>query len=311
MARPTLWVRAMQRLAPAWLAASSMLAALGCGAAPQSQIPSAAEAIDRMRKTYSCSRGLQGEASLDYFDEQGRVTGGVLYYAMLPERLRFDVVSPFGVTISTLTSNGEDFALYDLQNKAFLYGPANTCNVSRFTQVPLPPFVLAQLLRGEAPVLVHDPAQTTLEWESGLFSGGHYVLSVRSKHEAFEEIRLAPAPRDFNLPWQSQRMRVTSVRVEQRGVTLYDATLKDHRVVRTKAALPDPDGLAPPLSPSGPACSAEVPRSVRIEVPPSGRDLVFKNSEQWHNPPVPPGVFEQRCPPGMHCRFSTCEGRDG
>jgi hypothetical protein len=227
---------------------------------------------------------------------------------MLPEQLRFDVISPFGMTISTLTSDGQDFALYDLQNKAFLYGPASTCNVARFTQVPLPPFVLAQLLRGEAPVLVHAETDASIEWESGWFSGGSYLVRLRSKYDAREEIRLMPTPGDFDKPWQEQRMRVLSVAVQQQGVDLYEATLKEHRSVRTKPELPDPDGLAPPLPPSGPSCRAEVPRSVRIEVPPSGRDLVFKNKEQWHNPPLVPNVFEQTCPPGMHCRFSTCGG---
>jgi hypothetical protein len=259
-----------------------------------------------MRSTYACSRGVQGEASLDSFGEEGRVRGSVLYYAMLPERLRFDVVSPFGVTLSTLTSNGEKFALYDLQNKTFLHGPANTCNVARFTQVPLPPFVLAQLLRGEAPVLVHQESDASIEWDSGLFSGGSYVVRVQSQHDAREVIRLTPTPADFDRPWQEQRMRVLSVAVEQRGVELYEATLRDHRGVSTKPALPDPDGLGEALPPSGPACGAEVPRTLRIEVPASGRDLVFHNEQQWHNPPLPPHVFEQTCPPGMRCRLSSC-----
>lgn len=290
-----------------WAGVSALLLP-ACGSAPQSRFPTAKDAIERMRSTYECSRGLQGEASLDYYGDEGRVRGGVLYYAMLPERLRFDVVSPFGVTISTLTSDGKDFALYDLQNKTFLYGPASTCNVARFTQVPVPPFVLTQLLRGEAPVLVHRDVDASIEWRNGFFSGGSYLIRLRSKHDAREEIRLIPTPADFDKPWQQQRVRVLGVRVEQKGVDLYEATLKDHRGVHTKAALPDPDNLGPPLPPSGPQCSAEVPRSVRIEVPPSDRDIVFKNKEQWHNPPLIPHVFEQKCPPGMRCRFSSCGG---
>src|SRR6187397_2977280 len=105
-------------------------ASVACHGAPASQFPTGAAALDRMRATLACSRGIQGEAELDYFGEEGRVSGSVLYYASLPDRLRFDVISPFGVTVSTLTSDGKDFALYDLSNKSFLYGPATSCNVA-------------------------------------------------------------------------------------------------------------------------------------------------------------------------------------
>ncbi len=279
----------------------------GCGAAPQSAIPTANDALARMRSTLACSRGVQGEATLDYYGDEGRVTGSVLYYAILPNRLRFDVISPFGATISTLTSNGQDFALYDLQNKRFLYGPASACNVARFTRIPVPPFALAQMLHGEAPVLVHQPSQATIEWDSGLFAG-NYLIRIASKHQAYEEIRLVPRPSDFDKSWQVQRLRVLGVQVEKKGVTLYQATLRGHHAVKTKPALPDPDGLGPSLPPSGPECSAEVPASLRIEVPPNGQDVVFKNREQWHNPPLPPNVFNQSCPPGMSCRFASCTG---
>lgn len=280
---------------------------VACHGAPPSQFPNGEAALERMRATVACSRGVQGEAELDYFGEEGRVTGSVLYYAALPDRLRFDVISPFGVTVSTLTSDGRDFALYDLQHKDFLYGPASACNVARFTRVPVPPFALAQLLHGEAPLLVHEPGQAQIEWDSGLFSG-QYLVTIASKHGATEEIELVPVPDDFEKPWQQQRVRVRSVRVEKQNVPLYVATLRGHRTVRTARVLKDPDGLSAPLSPSGPACSAEVPQSLRIEVPPSGQDIVFRNKEQWHNPPLPAGVFVQPCPAGMSCRYSSCDG---
>jgi len=281
-------------------------ACVACHAAPASQFPTGAAALDRMRATLACSRGIQGEAELDYFGEEGRVSGSVLYYASLPDRLRFDVISPFGVTVSTLTSDGKDFALYDLSNKSFLYGPATSCNVARFTRVPVPPFALVQMLHGEAPMLVHQADQAEVEWDGGLFSG-QYVVRIASKHGATEEIDLVPVPGDFDKPWQEQRVRVLNVRVEKQGVELYAASMRGHHTVATQRPLKDPDGLSAPLMPTGPACSAEVPQSLRIEVPPSGQDVVFRNREQWHNPPLPPGVFAQPCPKGMSCRYSSCD----
>ncbi len=72
-----------------------------------------------MRETYACSRGQRGEAKLDYFGSAGRVRGDLWYLTSLPDKIRFDVVSPFGATLSTLTSDGERFALFDLRQKTF------------------------------------------------------------------------------------------------------------------------------------------------------------------------------------------------
>jgi len=254
-----------------------------------------------MRDTHACSRGVQAEAKLDYFGDEGRVRGNVLYMAALPDSVRFDVFSPFGVTLSTLTSDGTQFSLFDFKDKAFLYGPANACNVARFTQVPVPPFALAQLLRGEAPVLVHEPAAARIAWE-----GGEYVVRIDSTRAAKEEIHLEPHPDDWARPWAEQRVRVLEVRVEQQGIDLYRAYMADHRAAQTAAPREDPDGLDPTVPPSGPACQAEVPRRLRLEVPDTDQELVLRNKEVAHNPPLIEGVFRQPVPRGVKVRYSAC-----
>src|SRR5687768_3812008 len=90
------------------------LALGGCArAAPPSVFPTAADAIGRMRATSSCNRGVQAESKVDYFGEMGRVRGSTLFVTSRPDRVRFDVFSPFGMNLSTLTSNGAEFALLD------------------------------------------------------------------------------------------------------------------------------------------------------------------------------------------------------
>ena len=111
---------------------------VGCGAPPQSQFPDAQAAIDRMRATQACSRGLSGDSKVDYFGDRGRLRGNTLFILSRPERLRISVYSPFGVTLSTITSNGKDFALLDVSQREFWHGPANACNASRFLSVPAP-----------------------------------------------------------------------------------------------------------------------------------------------------------------------------
>ena len=51
----------------------------------------------------------------------------------------------------------------------------------------------AELLRGEAPVLVHEPAAATIEWESG-----GYSLNLRGKNQAEQTIVLVPLDADWN-----------------------------------------------------------------------------------------------------------------
>lgn len=274
----------------------------GCATPPPpSRFPTADDALSRMHATFACSRGIQGEAKIDFFKGHQRVRGNVLYFAVLPEKVRFDVYSPFGVTLSTLTSDGQHFALFDLKDKEFLYGPANACNVARFTQVPMPPFALVELLRGEAPVLVHTPEQARIEWSSG-----SYLINISSKHSATEQIRLVPRPDDWYRPWQQQRVRVVEVDVEQQGIDLYRALMEDHEVAHTAKPRVDPNGLLPPVPPSGPACSAEVPRRIRMEVPGTEQDLILVDKSVTHNPPLIAGVFTQQTPGGVRTRYATC-----
>lgn len=282
--------------------ASLLLTLAGCATSPPpSRFPSADAALGRMHATFACSRGIQGEAKIDFFKGHQRVRGNLLYFAVLPEKVRFDVYSPFGVTLSTLTSNGRRFALFDLRDKEFLYGPANACNVARFTEVPVPPFALVELLRGEAPVLVHTPNQASLAWSSG-----SYLIKISSRHAATEEIRLEPRPDDWYRPWQQQRVRVLEVEVQQQGIELYRVLMEDHEAAHRAKPRVDPQGLLPPVLPSGPVCNAEVPRRIRMQVPATDQDLILEAKSVTHNPPLIAGVFSQRAPGGVRVRHATC-----
>src|SRR5271163_4544518 len=143
------------------------VAALGlCGCfarAPASMAPSAVAALDRLRETGQCGVAVQANAKIDHFGKQGRVRGDLLLFAQAPANLRLDVVSPFGVTLATLTSDGSRFALADLRDKRFYVGPASACNIARLTTVPVPGHVLGELLRGQAPLLKRE-GEPTIAW---------------------------------------------------------------------------------------------------------------------------------------------------
>jgi outer membrane lipoprotein-sorting protein len=278
-------------------------AATGCArSAPPSRFPDAQSLLARLHDEQRCSRGLSAEGKIDYFGKEGRVRGSLMFMASSPDRVRLDVVSPFGATISTLTSNGTDFALYDLRQRVFLHGAANACNLGQFTHVPMPPHALVSLLRGEPPVLLHQPPQATLAWE-----GGRYVVRIVSDHAATQEIAISPSDADYDKPYAQQRVELESVEVRQQNYVLYRAELQQYEVAKTAPPRSDPDGIDPDVPPSGPECGARLPRRLHLEVPSEEQDLVLTVSEIAHNPPLRPGVFEQRPPGGVVVRSSPCQ----
>jgi outer membrane lipoprotein-sorting protein len=285
------------------LALLACLAATGCyRSPPASRFPDAQSLLSRLREQQSCSRGLSGEGKLDYFGKEGRVRGTVLFMASSPDRVRLDVVSPFGATISTLTSNGTDFSLLDLRQKVFLRGPASACNLAQFTHVPMPPHGLVSLLRGEPPLLTHAPASATLSWEEG-----RYVVRIPSQHEATQEIAISPSDADFEKPFGQQQLSLSSVEIRQQSYVLYRAELAQHEPAQTAPARSDPDGIDPDVPPSGPACRASVPRRLHLEVPAEEQDLVLSISDIVHNPPLGAHTFEQQVPGGVAVRTSPCQ----
>ena len=283
--------------------ASSLLG--GCAvhvAAPASSPPTADDALGRMHETFACANGIQAEAKIDHFGGHGRVRADLMLFAARPANLRMDVFSPFGVNLATLTSDGQKFALADLHDKTFYFGPATACNIARLTSLPVPAHVLVNLLHGEAPVLRHAPSGTTIAWDDH----GYWVLTIAGNNESQEEIHIAPRPDDFGKPWSQQRVRVLDVRVVQQGYVLYHAELSDQQPTPTAGARIDPEGIDPPIPPSGPVCDAETPRKIHMEIPNPSADVRFSYGDIKWNPPLPAGVFEQAPQPGMRQSRVDC-----
>lgn len=291
------------RFAPVEVLFVGVLATMAACASPppKSQFPSARSAIERMREMQACSRALRGEAKLDYFDDQGRIRVKTLFISAHPKNVRFDLLSPFGSPLATLTSNGEAFALLDQEQKAFFVGPARECNVERFLRVPIPPEGLVQLLAGEAPILIHQPEQSTIAWKDGL-----YEVTIAGKHEAVQSLKFRLPESDRAKEFSAQRLQLVEVLVKQAGVELYRAELQGYAPAKTAAPRVDPEGLDATVFPSGPACQASVPRRIRFIVPISERDVVFDQVEIEHNPPLIDGVFQQVQPGGTTLRRSDC-----
>lgn len=274
--------------------------ALG-GCPPASQYPTARAAIEQVRQTHQCSRGLRGEATLDYFDPERRVRVDAYYQVAHSNRVRFDLVSPLGTPLSTLTVDDQEFRLLDREARAFHIGVPNACNVERFLRVPVPPEVLVQLLTGVPPVLAHAPEDEQISWDDGA-----YVVDVKGDNATTQRLVFELVPADHEKPYAQQRLRLREVFVSQAGVELYRAELRDYEPTKMAEARIDPDGLEPPIPPSGPACAAEIPRRIRFEIPISSRDVVFEQRDAEHNPPLLADAFRQEKPPGVRRETSVC-----
>jgi len=297
-------MRAASLLARICLAASALLMT-ACGKSPPASVfPNAEAALDRMKATYACANGVQGEAKIDVFAPRGRVRGELLLLAVNPDRVRFDVISPFGALIYALTADGQRFQMLDTKEKQFLHGPASACNLARMTRVPIPGHALVSILRGEAPLLVHQPHQATIAWDP---SNGHYRVLLSSTRDARQEVHLAVRPDDWDKPWAQQRLRVMYVLVSQRGGDLYSAELSNHEAATTAPPRVDPEGIDDPIPPIGGQCDAELPRSIHMRVPYTDDDVIFQYKKAHWNPPIISGAFEQPTPGGVRSIYVTCD----
>lgn len=293
--------RHLLRAVAAMTAGLTLMVVGCCRTPPPSRFPTARDALTRMKRTYECANGVQGEGKIDHFSPKGRVRGDIYIFAVNPARVRIDVASPFGQMLYTLTSNGHTFRMLDVKGKQFLHGPADACNLARLTQVPVPGHVLVSLLRGEAPLLVHRPSDAVIDWDCDA-----YRVQINSKNDATQELRLDVVDEDFEKPWQEQRLRLLSMTVWQKDTVLYTADLRNHELTHTAPPREDPDGLDDPIPPSGGPCDVEVPQSIRIQVPHSDDDVVFQYKKVKFNPPIPDGAFSQPVPGGVRKRLVRC-----
>jgi len=283
------------------------LATLGCNTPPPaSQLPNGQAALDRMRATSACGMGIQADAKVDHFSESNRVRTELLFIASRPARLRMDVLAPVVGTVATVSTDGVQFQATDLRQHRFLYGPATACNIARVTRIPVPGFVLVNLLAGRAPVLRHD-VQPTIAWDGA----GYYVIKIAGTNDAIEELHVVPHPDDWSKPWGEQRMRVLDVSVTQRGVLLYHAELDAHEKTPMSKPAPCDDVCKAtgetPTQPSGPLCEAEIPRRIHVEMPSLKTDVLFRYDKVEWNPPLEANVFVQQQQAGLSPTPVECE----
>ncbi|APS00289.1 hypothetical protein [Pajaroellobacter abortibovis] len=271
---------------------------------PSFRIPTAIDAMKRLEVSQSCIKGLQAEAKIDHFGKGGRFRGVMMVYAAPKARLRMDVLSPFGTNMATLTSDGRQFQVFDLQESRFFQGLATACNLAQFTGVELEEDVFVHLLLGTSSVLYPQKVkETSIQW----VSKGFYQIVLADGEGNTQELEVAPKPSDRTKPWQEQQLRVLAVRVKQGQRILYQATFADHTIPAHDRTLDQQEGedmtsLAQKLA----VCRAEIPYRIHLEVPAQKQDILIRYDSVLWNPVLNANVFVQRPPFGLLPQEVTC-----
>ncbi len=104
------------------------------------------------------------------------IQGKVYLFALFPNLLRVELISPFNTPLSVLTVNGQSFALHDLREGRYLTGPADPCNIARLIQVPMPPGEVMQILRGNSPRI---EGTQKITWNKK----GFYQVIIQNDHQ--------------------------------------------------------------------------------------------------------------------------------
>jgi len=258
------------------LAAAALLVAAGLGCKPgpvaaPASLPTARALLDEVRARQAQARSLRGDGKLDFWADGGRTKITVNLAVMRPGRLRFEAESPLsGHTVGTLVTDGDRFALLDVEHNRFLVGPALPCNVARMTRIPMPPDDVATILLGSAPVRPYEAAE--VGWSPD--GGGREVLQLRLPGGSTQRIEIANKSRDL------LDARVT----DPRGTLVWHLTHEDFRTIG----------------------GVRLPRKSRFVAPQEKTDVLLRYRDIEVNCSIPNEVFHLTPPPGMAATEVGC-----
>ena len=243
----------------------------GCGPVPQPQNPytQAPSLLEDFRALRGQARSLRMVGRIDNLVDDHPVRGKLYLFARTPDRLRMELISPFNTPLSVLTVNGNRFALHDLQQRRYLTGPADPCNLERLIRIPMAAENLLQILVGGSPLI--DGFQT-ITWNKK----GFYRIEIRNDHQVQ---RLEIGPFKGELPLLKSQLK------DVHG-TVFEITYERW--------YPE-DGIS-------------LPHEIRIEMPRDGVDLNLRYDPDGVelNIDLPEAAFSQSPPSGTEPEEVVC-----
>lgn len=252
------------------LCAAVLLASCGPVPPPKNAYSSGPDLIADMTALREEARTLRASGRVDHFGEEHRVQGKVFVFTQLPSRLRVDLLSPFGNTLSVLTVDEGRFAMSDLKEGRYMEGPAEPCNIARLIRIPLPAEDVVRILVGHTPLI---EGESVVEWNRE----GYYEVTVVDGARK-QVLRVGPSKDVLPL------LRST---LEEDGEVVLDIELA--RWSR--------------------AGEHQVPREIRIEMPHHKVDLLLRYDDDGVETDVdlPRDAWKQVFPAGVEVESVTCD----
>ena len=280
-------------------------AALGCGSLPppKSAPPSAELALSSLRHDHGCGTAARAEAVLTLVSPTASFRGDANLLVAHLARLRLEVQTTFGVALLQLAANDE-LAAVDPRNRVFSEGPNDACTLHAWLGLPIPPALLVTVLRGNVPVIEHESSR--IAWRGD----GAWELTLEG--QGLVQVIELTVPGDArDAPWDGQRLELRMAEVRYDGRVLWRLETDKHATAPLAPPLVDPDGLDEPVPPSGPACTATLPRRVVLTLPERNASLRLDLRNVAWNPPLTPGAFAMSVPEGFRRERLRCETSPG
>ncbi len=117
------------------------------------QPPSSSQVMERLEVRRQAVQSFSMQGEIQGRNQAGELNGEQRIMGRYPDRLRAEVMGPFGRPALLLISDGVRMAVLAYgENKAY-QGPASRANVARFLGLPLTPAEIYSLLTGSVPLL--------------------------------------------------------------------------------------------------------------------------------------------------------------
>jgi outer membrane lipoprotein-sorting protein len=131
---------------------------------PAGPLPSEAALVSSLTARRHAIQSLRAMARTKYSTPSESRGARQLIIAARPDRLRLEILSPFGVAF-VLTTDAGSLAAYARDEATFYRGAATAENLSRYTQVGMPVDVAVDLILGTPPFA--ESGSGEVSWDDG------------------------------------------------------------------------------------------------------------------------------------------------
>jgi hypothetical protein len=132
-------------------------------------VPGAAgrDLLDEWSAGTACQQSLQGVARIRVQTPERTASGTQVLLTEAPDRLRTEILSPFGTPLLIMAANGTDLGVLLPGDNLFYHGRATPENLGRFTRLPLRLAELVAILLARPPLIDYRELQAYLLADGG------------------------------------------------------------------------------------------------------------------------------------------------